>query len=71
MTDIIFIVKSSQMDDCVFAVVLMHSSLVMFKRNHFVRGSCDKSLRLAVMFGVNTGQCDLSALSAVVMVFGD
>lgn len=41
-------------------------------KSHFVRGSCDKSLRLAVMFGViNVGQCDLNALSAVVIVFGD
>lgn len=56
-----------------FAVVLMHSSLIMLKRKrHFVRGRCGKSLRLAMMFGVtNAGQCDLNALSAVVIVFGD
>lgn len=57
-----------------FAVVLMHSSLILKKKRggRFVRGRCGKSLRLAVMFGVtNAGQCDLNALSAVVIVFGD
>lgn len=57
-----------------FAVVLMHSSLILKKKGGgcFVRGRCGKSLRLAIMFGVtNAGQCDLNALSAVVIVFGD
>lgn len=58
-----------------FAVVLMHSSLTMFfffLKRCFVRGRCGKSLRLDMMVGVtNAGQCDLSVLSAVVIVFGD
>lgn len=57
------------------AVVLMHSSHIMFKKKkkgRFVRERCGESLRLAIMFGVtNAGQCDLNALSAVVVVFGD
>lgn len=56
-----------------FVVVLMHSSLVMFKRKVILLGEAVINLvRLAVIFGVNNaGQCDFNALIAVVTVFGD
>lgn len=63
------------MDDCVFCSCFDAQFLYDVgekKGGHFVRGRCGKSLKLAVMFGVsNAGQCDLNALSAVVIVFGD
>lgn len=60
------------MDDCVFCSCFDAQFSYNVKKRHFVRGRCGKSLRLAMMFGVtNAGQCDLNALSAVVIVFGD
>lgn len=63
------------MDDCVFCscfdAQFSYNVFFFFKRC-FVRGRCGKSLRLDMMVGVtNAGQCDLSVLSAVVIVFGD
>lgn len=41
------------MDDCVFCSCsdAQFSCNVLKKKSHFVRGSCDKSLKLDVMFG--------------------